>query len=81
MSRIDPQFGQDFRHGNPGQSLGPDYSTFAVLDQEDHADDYKSDFDDVEEGRKVARGIINAACMALVFWAIFAAVVLLIWGT
>jgi hypothetical protein len=75
MSCIDPQFGQDFRPGyHP--SPNPNYSLFEVLPQEDHP----SDFDDVEEGRKVARGILNAIGIAAIFWAFFAAIVLLIWG-
>ena len=75
MGRIDPQFGPDFRPG-----YRPDYSLFAVLPQEEHRDDHRSGFDDLEAGRKTARGIINAACIATVFWAIVAAIVLLAWG-
>jgi hypothetical protein len=79
MGRIDPQFGPDFRPGyRPDYS--PGYSLFAVLPQEEHRDDHPSGFDDLEQGRKTARGIINAACIAMVFWAIVAAIVLLAWG-
>ena len=56
MSRIDPQFGRDFRPGyRPDYS--PDYSLFALLPQEEHRDDHPSGFDDLEAGRKMARGI------------------------
>jgi hypothetical protein len=75
MGRIDPQFGPDFRPG-----YRPDYSLFAVLPQEEHRDDHRSGFDDLEAGRKTARGIINCVGIAMVYWAIVAAIVLLVWG-
>jgi hypothetical protein len=74
MSRIDPQFGKDFRPG-----YRPDYSLFALLPQEEHRDDHRSGFGALEAGRKTARGIINAAGIAMVFWAIVAAVIFLAW--
>jgi hypothetical protein len=74
MGRIDPQFGPDFRPG-----YRPDYSLFAVLPQEEDRDEYPSAVADLE-GRKTARGIINAVGIAMVFWAIVAAIVLLVWG-
>ena len=77
MSRIDPQFGRDFRPGyRPDYS--PDYSLFALLPQEEHRDDHPSGFDDLEAGRKTARGIINAAGIAMVFWAIVAVIIFLV---
>jgi hypothetical protein len=79
MSRLDPQFGQDFRPGYR-PSTNPDYSLFAVLDQDPHPDDYRSDFDGVEEGRKAARGILNCVGVAAVFWSFVAAIVLLVGG-
>jgi hypothetical protein len=56
MSRIDPQFGRDFRPGyRPDYS--PDYSLFALLPQEEHRDDHH----DLEAGRKTARGTLPAS--------------------
>jgi hypothetical protein len=75
MSRIDPQFGQDFRPGyHP--SPNPNYSLFEVLPQEDHP----SDFDHLEEARKPARGILNALGLAAVAWSFIVAIILLVWG-
>jgi hypothetical protein len=77
MSRIDPQFGRDFR---PGHRPYPDYSLFAALPQEEYTDNYQSYLDDVEEGRKTVRGILNCIGLAAVFWSFIAAIVLLVWG-
>jgi hypothetical protein len=81
MSRIDPQFGKDFRPGRRLDHLKGDQPIrFTDAGHIVLLSEHQSDFNDVEAGRKTARGIINDACIAMVFWAIVAAIVLLVWG-